>query len=292
MKVINKIEDIRELVAAEKKKGKRVGLVPTMGCLHAGHASLIEQSVKENGITVVSIFVNPIQFGPNEDFDKYPRTLEEDSKLCEELGVDYIFVPNANDMYPGLQKFSDLTMVAPPYDLTDMLCGKSRVGHFDGVATVVTKLFNIVLPDSAYFGQKDIQQLFLIKKMVKDLNIPVDIIQCPLIREQSGLALSSRNKYLSESDKKTAASISKSLFSIEDGYKKGIIDTELLFDTAIAYLDKSVELEYLEFIDNETFENIKEVSKPTVVAIAALVGKVRLIDNIIIGAKDELSHSR
>ena len=280
MKVINKISEMRSV----KRNNIKIGLVPTMGCLHSGHASLIEKSVKENDITVVSVFVNPIQFGPNEDFDKYPRTLEEDSKICEELGVDYIFAPSVNEMYPDLQQFSDLTLVTPPYALVDMLCGKSRVGHFDGVATVVTKLFNIIQPERAYFGQKDIQQLFLIKKMVNDLNIPVEIIQCPLIREESGLALSSRNKYLCESDKKAALSISKSLFSIEEGFKKGIIDTELLFDTAMTNLDSSVDLEYLEFVDEKTFESVTQIKQPTIAAIAAKVGSVRLIDNVIIGA--------
>lgn len=282
MNIIHNIDELRQLIKSEKSKGKKIGLVPTMGCLHAGHASLIEKSLEKADFTVVSVFVNPIQFGPNEDYDKYPRTLEEDTKLCEKTGADVIFAPCAKEMYPGLEKFSDITMVAPPYGLTDMLCGKSRAGHFDGVATVVTKLFNIVQPDIAAFGMKDIQQLFLIKKMVKDLNIPVDIIECPLIREESGMALSSRNKYLNEDEKIIALTINKSLFAIKGGFEKGIVDTKLLFDTAITTLHPSMELDYLEFIDKETFEPVDEVCAPTIVAIAAKVGSVRLIDNIII----------
>lgn len=285
MKIINKIEELRQIVKENKSKGLKTGIVPTMGCLHKGHASLIENSVKNNDITVVSIFVNPIQFGPNEDFDKYPRTLEDDSALCEEIGADYIFAPCASEMYPNLKKFSDLTMICPPYHLTDMLCGKSRVGHFDGVATVVTKLFNLIQPERAYFGMKDIQQLFLIEKMVKDLNIPVDIIECPLIREESGLALSSRNKYLTDADRIVAVSISNALFAIKEGYENGITDTKLLFDTAITVLSPSVELDYLEFIDKESFDPIEELSidRPAIAAIAAKVGNVRLIDNLVIG---------
>lgn len=283
MKIIHKINEIREIVKEAKKSGKKIGLVPTMGCLHAGHASLIKKSVESADITVVSVFVNPIQFGPNEDYDKYPRTLEADAKICEEIGADYVFAPSAAEMYPDLQKFSDITMVAPPYAMTDMLCGKSRVGHFDGVATVVTKLFNIISPDIACFGMKDIQQLHIIKKMVKDLNISVDIISCPLIREESGIALSSRNKYLSESDKKTALTISKALFAIKSGYEKGIKDTKLLFDTAMTVLDPAIELDYLEFVDKETFDAVSEVNSPAIAAIAAKVGAVRLIDNIILG---------
>lgn len=283
MKIINKIEELRNLLKQEKLNGKKIGLVPTMGCLHEGHASLIRNSVEDNDITVVSVFVNPIQFGPNEDFDKYPRTLDDDAKLCEKLNADYVFAPSPKEMYPGLEKFSDITMVAPPYALTDMLCGKSRVGHFDGVCTVVTKLINITSPDRAYFGMKDIQQLFIVKKMVKDLNIPADIIECPLVRENSGLALSSRNKYLSDADKTKALTISKALFVIKTGYEKGITDTKLLFDTAMTTLEPSIELDYLEFVEKDSFGPVDEIHRPTIAAIAAKVGKVRLIDNIIIG---------
>ena len=283
MKVINKIEEIKKITEDSKKNNKTVGLVPTMGCLHAGHASLIKKSVAENDLSVVSVFVNPIQFGPNEDYDKYPRTLDEDIKLCSELGADYIFAPSPQEMYPNLEKFSDLTMVAPPYKFTDMLCGKSRIGHFDGVCTVVTKLINITSPNKAYFGMKDIQQLFIIKKMVKDLNFSVEIVPCPLVREESGLALSSRNKYLTPEAKTNALTISKALFAIKSGVERGITDTKLLFDTAMTVLAPSIELDYLEFVRAEDFEPIESITEPTIAAIAAKVGNVRLIDNIIIG---------
>ena len=280
--VLNKIDDIREKIKEYKKQGKTIALVPTMGCLHNGHKSLMEKAHSIADVTVISVFVNPIQFCPGEDYDRYPRTLEQDKIVAESAGVDIIFAPSVNDMYPNLQKFSDLTMVVPPYELTDIMCGKSRVGHFDGVETVVTKLFNIVQPDYACFGMKDIQQLFLIKKMVRDLNIPVQIIDCPLVREESGIALSSRNKYLSDSEKETALTISKSLFAIKESVKLGIRDTKKLFDICLTNLSKNVELEYLEFVNADTFKKVDEIENKTICAIAARVGNVRLIDNIIL----------
>lgn len=280
--VLNKIDDIREKIKEYKKQGKTIALVPTMGCLHNGHKSLMEKAHSIADVTVISVFVNPIQFCPGEDYDRYPRTLEQDKIVAESAGVDIIFAPSVNEMYPDLQKFSDLTMVVPPYELTDIMCGKSRVGHFDGVETVVTKLFNIVQPDYACFGMKDIQQLFLIKKMVRDLNIPVQIIDCPLVREESGIALSSRNKYLSDSEKETALTISKSLFAIKESVKLGIRDTKKLFDVCLTNLSKNVELEYLEFVNADTFKKVDEIENKTICAIAARVGNVRLIDNIIL----------
>lgn len=280
--VINKIDELRSIIKKYKNEGKTVALVPTMGCLHSGHQSLIEKAHSMADITVVSVFVNPIQFCPGEDYDKYPRTLEEDKIIAQDAGAKIIFAPSVNEMYPNLQKFSDMTMVVPPYELSDIMCGKSRVGHFDGVETVVSKLFNIVQPDLACFGMKDIQQLFLIKKMVKDLNFPVEIISCPLVREESGLALSSRNKYLSDEEKKTALSISKAIFSIRDSFKLGIKDTKKLFDAGLTNLDKNVELEYLEFVCADTFVKADEITRDTICAIAAKVGNVRLIDNIVL----------
>ncbi len=282
IKVINKIDELRETLKELRCESKSIGLVPTMGCLHAGHKSLIEKAHSLADITVVSVFVNPIQFCPGEDYDKYPRTLDDDKIAAESSGADIIFAPSVNEMYPNLQKFSDLTMVVPPYELTDIMCGKSRVGHFDGVETVVTKLFNIVQPDIACFGMKDIQQLFLIKKMVKDLNIPVEIISCPLVREASGLALSSRNKYLSDEDKKIALSLNKALNAIKQGYEIGIKDTKKLFDIGLTNLNKNVELEYLEFVNESNFRHTDEINKATICALAARVGNVRLIDNIVI----------
>lgn len=280
--VVNEIARLREIVKTYKKEGKTIALVPTMGCLHNGHKSLMEKAHSVADVTIISIFVNPIQFCPGEDYDKYPRTLDADKEVAQSAGVDVIFAPSVNEMYPQLQKFSDLTMVVPPYELTDIMCGKSRVGHFDGVETVVTKLFNIVQPDYACFGMKDIQQLFLIKKMVNDLNFPIEIIPCPLVREDSGLALSSRNKYLSDEQKSAALTISKSLFAIEQMYKAGVKDTKKLFDTGLTNLDKNVELEYLEFVDEDSFKQTDIVQKNTICSIAAKVGQVRLIDNIIL----------
>lgn len=280
--VVNKISELRTLIKNYKKEGKTVGLVPTMGCLHEGHKSLMQKSIETADVTVVSVFVNPIQFCQGEDYDKYPRTLENDEKIAQDAGVNVIFAPAVNEMYPDLQKFSDLTMVVPPYELTDIMCGKSRVGHFDGVETVVTKLFNIVQPDFACFGMKDIQQLFLIKKMVKDLNIALEIVPCPLVREESGLALSSRNKYLSPLDREIALSLSKTLFLVRDAFKMGITDTKKLFDIVLTSLDKNVELEYVEFVDENTFLKVNEVQRNTICAIAAKVSNVRLIDNIVL----------
>ena len=280
--VVNEIKKLRKIINEYKKQGKTIALVPTMGCLHNGHKSLMIKAHSIADITVASVFVNPIQFCPGEDYDKYPRTLDADKVVAQEAGVDIIFAPSVNEMYPNLQKFSDLTMVAPPYELTDIMCGKSRVGHFDGVETVVTKLFNIVQPDFACFGMKDIQQLFLIKKMVRDLNFPIEIIPCPLVREESGLALSSRNKYLNDEQKKSALSLSKALFAIRDMYSAGVKETKKLFDTGLTNLDKNVELEYLEFVDFDTFKPIENISHTAICALAARVGNVRLIDNIVL----------
>lgn len=280
--VINEIAKLREVIKNYKKEGKTVALVPTMGCLHDGHKSLMQKAHSIADITVISVFVNPIQFCPGEDYDKYPRTLDADKVVAESAGVDIIFAPSVNEMYPNLNKFSDLTMVVPPYELTDIMCGKSRVGHFDGVETVVSKLFNIVQPDFACFGMKDIQQLFLIKKMVRDLNFPIEIVPCPLVREESGLALSSRNKYLTPEQKEIALSLSRALFAIRDAYKAGIKETKKLFDVGLTNLDKNVELEYLEFVDNDTFKPVESITKTTICALAARVGGVRLIDNIVV----------
>ena len=282
--LLNHIAELRKNIKDWRKSGLTVGLVPTMGALHKGHASLIKKAKETCDKVVVSVFVNPIQFGPNEDYDKYPRTIEKDMELCNSEGVDIVFSPTPKEMYGENVSLSntDLTFVCPPYNLVDCLCGKSRVGHFDGVATVVLKLFNIVTPDYAFFGQKDAQQLFILKKMVKDLNLDLTIVPCPIVREDDGLALSSRNTYLSSDERKSALSLSKALHQIEKVYLQGITDINILFDTAISILDKGVEMEYLEFRDFETFEKVKEAKTNTLVAIAAKVGKTRLIDNIIL----------
>lgn len=280
--LIHTIEEVREQIKKWKKEGLTIGLVPTMGALHDGHLSLIKKSVEKCDKTVVSVFVNPIQFGPSEDFEKYPRTLEADEKLCNEAGVDIVFAPTPKEMYgEGYMLSNDfLTYVIPPFFYVNKLCGKSRVGHFDGVCTVVNKLFNIVQPDFGFFGEKDRQQLIILKKMVKDLNIPVTIIPCPIVREESGLALSSRNKYLDENSKKDALALNKILFNIKVCYDKGITDVKALSETAYSFLNGNHSLEYLEFRDKETLEEKEKADDDTIVFIAVKVGGVRLIDNI------------
>lgn len=283
--LVHTIKEVREQIKEWKKAGLTVGLVPTMGALHNGHLSLIKKAVKKCDKVVVSVFVNPIQFCPGEDLDKYPRTLEADQKLCESNGVNIVFAPTPSEMYGDCQMRTNdfLTYVIPPFFYVNKLCGKSRVGHFDGVCTVVNKLFNIVQPDFAFFGQKDAQQLIIIKKMVKDLNIPVEIIPCPIVREESGLALSSRNKYLSEEDKIEALALSKILNNIKNCYKKGITDVEALKETAYQFLNDHHDLEYLEFMNEENLDEMTTADDHTRVFIACKVGGVRLIDNILLG---------
>lgn len=280
--LVHTIAEVRKKVREWKKQGLTVGLVPTMGALHDGHKSLIEKSVANCDKTVVSVFVNPIQFCPGEDLDKYPRTLEADEILCTKSGADLVFAPSPKEMYGEGHILSNdfLTYVIPPFFYTDKLCGKSRVGHFDGVCTVVNKLFNIVQPDFAFFGEKDRQQLIILQKMVKDLNIPVEIVPCPIVRQENGLALSSRNKYLSDDEIEDALALSKILFNIKNCYKKGITDTEALFETAYSYLNEKHSLEYLEFRDEETLEEKAQADDKTIVFIALKLGNVRLIDNL------------
>lgn len=283
--LVHTIKEVREQIKEWKKAGLTVGLVPTMGALHNGHLSLIKKAVGKCDKVVVSVFVNPIQFCPGEDLDKYPRTLEADQKLCESNGVNIVFAPTPSEMYGDCQMRTNdfLTYVIPPFFYVNKLCGKSRVGHFDGVCTVVNKLFNIVQPNFAFFGQKDAQQLIIIKKMVKDLNIPVEIIPCPIVREESGLALSSRNKYLSEEDKIQALALSKILNNIKTCYKKGITDVEALKETAYQFLNDHHDLEYLEFMNEENLDEMTTADDHTRVFIACKVGGVRLIDNILLG---------
>lgn len=280
--LLHTIAEVREQIKKWKKEGLTIGLVPTMGALHNGHLSLIKKSVEKCDRTIVSVFVNPIQFCPGEDLEKYPRTLDADTKLCEEAGVSIVFAPSPKEMYGEGHIMSNdfLTYVIPPFFYVNKLCGKSRVGHFDGVCTVVNKLFNIVQPDFAFFGEKDRQQLIIIKKMVHDLNIPVEIIPCPIVREESGLALSSRNKYLSENGKKEALVLNRILFNIKTCYNKGIKDVEALTETAYSFLNSNHTLEYLEFRDKNNLEEKKVADDNTIVFIALHVENVRLIDNI------------
>lgn len=282
--LVHTIKEVRNKIAEWKKEGLKIGLVPTMGALHSGHASLIKKAVETCDKVVVSVFVNPIQFCPGEDYEKYPRTLEDDTKLAEKIGAAMVFAPTPDEMYGKGQRLSNDTLayVVPPFFYVDKLCGKSRVGHFDGVCTVVAKLFNITQPDYAFFGQKDAQQLIIIKKFVKDLNFPIEIVSCPIVREESGLALSSRNKYLPEEGKKDALVLSKILMNIKNCYDKGITDINALKETAFSFLTEKHDMEYLEFVDKETLEDKTKADNNTLVLIACRVEGVRLIDNIIL----------
>lgn len=282
--LVHTIEEVKNNVNEWKKQGLKIGVVPTMGALHDGHASLIKKAVETCDKVIVSVFVNPIQFGPSEDYDKYPRTLEDDVKLAESIGANIIFAPSPDEMYGKGQRLSNdtLTYVAPPFFYVNKLCGKSRVGHFDGVCTVVLKLFNITQADYGFFGQKDAQQLIILKKMVKDLNVPIELIGCPIVREESGLALSSRNKYLDEEGKKSALALSKILLNIKSCYVKGITDVEALKETAFKFLNEHHELEYLEFVDKDTLEDKTIADNDTLVLIACRVNSIRLIDNMFI----------
>ena len=277
MQVTTTVEETRKLVKNWKKEGKTIGLVPTMGFLHEGHASLIRRCREENDIVVVSDFVNPTQFGPTEDLEAYPRDFERDSELCESLGADQIFHPEPKDMYHDPHAYVSIDT------LSDTLCGKTRPIHFKGVCTVVSKLFNIVAPDRAYFGQKDAQQLAVIKRMVKDLNVDTEIIGCPIIREEDGLAKSSRNTYLSEDERQAALVLSRSLKIgkqlVEDGEKSA----KAIKDAITAEINKEplARIDYVDVVDFETITPVDEIKGTTLVAIAVYIGKTRLIDNFI-----------
>lgn len=281
--LVHTIDEVKNTV--KEWKNLKVGLVPTMGALHEGHLSLIKKAKETCDKVVVSVFVNPIQFGPSEDFDKYPRTLDKDMELCNSVGVDLVFAPTPKEMYGEGNRLSNdtLTYVCPPFFYVNKLCGKTRVGHFDGVCTVVLKLFNIVQPNYGFFGQKDAQQVIIIKKMVKDLNVPIEIIQCPIVREESGLALSSRNKYLSEEGKKDALVLSQILKNIKACYQKGITDVSALKETAYSYLTDKHDMEYLEILDRNTLEEKSNADRESIALIACRVEGVRLIDNIYLG---------
>lgn len=265
--------------------GPEVGLVPTMGALHAGHLSLIQRARRENKIVVVSIFVNPLQFGPNEDLQRYPRTLEQDRELCEQAGVDVIFAPTPEEM--GVAQESQVTQVVPPPALTSVLCGRSRIGHFQGVATIVTKLLNLVQPDRAYFGQKDAQQLAIIRRLVADLNLPIAIIGCPIVREASGLALSSRNQYLTVAERDQAAILYRGLQQAERLFYGGERLSSVLIAAVKTELAAIPEIapEYIELVHPNTLKPLEEVEDMGLLAIAARLGSTRLIDNTLLSGR-------
>ena len=279
MKIVGTVKEVREQVKEWKKQGLSVGFVPTMGYLHEGHKSLMDAARKGNDKVVVSIFVNPMQFGPTEDLATYPRDLDHDAALCESAGVDLIFHPEAEEMYEkDFCSFVDMT------GLTEGLCGKTRPIHFRGVCTVVNKLFNIVTPDHAYFGQKDGQQLAVIKRMVRDLNMDIEIVGCPIVREEDRLAKSSRNTYLSEDERKAALVLSRSLKEgrklVEDGEKDAAKVKKTITD--IIEKEALAKIDYVEVVDWNTLEPVEKIDGPVLTAIAVYIGKTRLIDNFIV----------
>ncbi|GAB4147439.1 MAG: bifunctional pantoate--beta-alanine ligase/(d)CMP kinase [Cyanobacteria bacterium J069] len=275
--------------AAGLSEGRSLGLVPTMGALHDGHLSLMHRARQENALVVVSIFVNPLQFGPQEDFHQYPKTLEQDRRLCEAAGVDAIFAPAIEELYGRRNESRQdiLTQVMPPRSMMAVLCGPHRPGHFEGVATVVSKLLNIVQPDRAYFGQKDAQQLAILRRMVADLNLPVDLVACPTVREASGLALSSRNQYLSPTERSQAASLYRSLHRAEQAFRQGIRNSQELIAIVKEELStvSAVRPQYVELVHPETMVPLAEVEERGLVAIAAHLGNTRLIDNVVLNAR-------
>ncbi|MCK5849361.1 MAG: pantoate--beta-alanine ligase [Kiritimatiellae bacterium] len=283
MKIVHTIAEIREGVSVARNAGLRIGFVPTMGFLHDGHLSLIQKAKDISEYVVVSIFVNPTQFGPEDDLDRYPRDLEKDLALCCEELVDIVFVPDVGEIYP-----EDCSSFVDEKVLSVGLCGKSRPEHFRGVATVVTKLFNIVQPDLAVFGQKDAQQVRVIQRVVRDLNSPVDVIVAPIVRESDGLAMSSRNKYLSESERKIAGRLYQGLCAAEQMYVAGEKNADALRSVVIERItseptDVSIDLDYVAVVNWADLSPVTVVNEPTLVAVAVKVGGTRLIDNIVLG---------
>ncbi|MBU3101739.1 MULTISPECIES: pantoate--beta-alanine ligase [Clostridium] len=278
MNTVKTINEVRHQVKTWKKEGYSIALVPTMGSLHAGHASLISRAAKENEKVVVSIFVNPIQFGPSEDLDSYPRDLHKDEIVCEGAGADLIFAPKATEMY-----YKDIEASVSVKELATGLCGAKRPNHFAGVCTVVSKLFNIIPADKAYFGQKDAQQLAIIKRMVRDLNFDIEIIGCPIIREKDGLAKSSRNIYLSSKERGAALILNKSLTKCREALSNGERSTDILKEIIKAQIktETLARIDYIEIVDALSLTVIGFVNKPILIAIAIYIGKTRLIDNFI-----------
>lgn len=274
MQVTTSVAETRTFIKKWKKEGKTIGLVPTMGFLHEGHGSLIKKCREENDIVVVSVFVNPTQFGPTEDLESYPRDFKQDSKLCQDLGADLIFHPEPKDMYHDSHAYVSIDT------LSDTLCGQTRPIHFKGVCTVVSKLFNIVTPDKAYFGQKDAQQLAIIRKMVEDLNFDIQIIGCPIIREEDGLAKSSRNTYLDAQERKAALCLSRAVKIGQETIYRGIKAEEVLTKMrAVIEAEPLSKIDYVSMVDALNMQPVEKVEKDVLVAMAVYIGKTRLIDN-------------
>jgi pantoate--beta-alanine ligase len=279
MIIIRTIKEMQAFSEAARLQGKKIAFVPTMGFLHAGHLQLIRQARTMGDILIVSIFVNPIQFGPTEDFKQYPRDWDRDAQLCDSGGTDVIFAPTAEEMYPeGFQ-----TAVSVPL-LSQNLCGISRPVHFQGVATVVAKLFNCTMPHVALFGEKDFQQLAVIKRMVRDLDFVIQIIGVPTVREADGLAMSSRNTYLSTQERQSALSLSRSLFKAQELFKSGERNARVLIDSArtIITREEAAIIDYIKVCDIETLQDVDTIAKPAVMALAVKIGTARLIDNVVL----------
>lgn len=278
MRLVRTIPELREILAEERRAGS-IGLVPTMGYLHPGHLSLVEASRAQNRFTVMSIFVNPTQFGPGEDFERYPRDLERDRALAEAAGVDLLFHPEPAEIYPaGYRTYVTVE------GLSERLCGRFRPGHFRGVATVVSKLFHLVEPRRAYFGQKDAQQVAVLRKMVRDLNFDLEIVVCPTVRESDGLALSSRNVYLSPAERQAATVLSRALFWARDRVLEGQREAAVLLEGMRQMLEAEplCRLEYLEVVDAENLEPLAHLRGDVLIALAAYFGRTRLIDNVVL----------
>jgi len=279
MRICKTIEEMRSASRDTRREGKRFGFVPTMGALHEGHLSLVRAATAKSDVVAVSIFVNPLQFGPTEDLAKYPRSFERDRELLENEAVDIVFAPQPEEMYPK----GGVTYVTVE-GLSEKLCGRSRPGHFRGVATVVAKLFHIVEPDLAFFGQKDAAQATIIRRMVRDLNLPVEIVVCPIIRESDGLAMSSRNVYLRPEERKAALVLNRSLTETKNRFDQGERNARKLIAAGkrVMAQESRVRLDYFEIVDPDTLDPVLEVTRSALVAIAALVGNTRLIDNILL----------
>lgn len=280
VKLIETIEEMRRFSKDAKNKHLSIGYVPTMGALHEGHVSLMKAAVAQNDIAVMTIFVNPIQFGPNEDYEKYPRTLEADLEKAEAAGISAVFFPSPNELTANLYSFVDIN------ELQNNLCGIKRPGHFRGVCTIVSKFFNIIQPDNAYFGKKDIQQLYIIKQMVKDLNFPVNIVPCEIVRESDGLAMSSRNRYLSTEERKDALVLSRSIKKAIALQQNGETSAQVIINCIREEIEKvpSAKIDYISIV-NEQMQDVAIVENKNILALAVYIGKTRLIDNHIIGEK-------
>lgn len=276
MQIITTIQEIRDIAVKAKHKGS-VGYVPTMGALHEGHGSLIKKAREENDTVIVSVFVNPLQFRPGEDYEAYPRDIEKDGKFCENLGVDYIFHPSSEEMYPKNFGFR----VVPPDNMTHILCGITRPIHFTGVATVLAKFFTVIRPTKAYFGQKDVQQVAIVKAMVEDLNLNLDIVPCPIVRENDGLAKSSRNTYLTTDERQAATVLSRALKLALNEAKNGNLDAENIKQKVVDEIQKEplAKIDYVEILRFSNFERVKTIEKDTFMAMAVYIGNTRLIDN-------------